>query len=43
MMKKMLLLLGAAVGFSLVASEVAVKGFLDERCWRRQKLAEVVK
>ncbi len=43
MMKKMMFLLGALLGFSLAASEVPVKGFLDARCWRRQNFAQLVK
>jgi hypothetical protein len=43
MMKKMMFLLGALLGFSLAASEIPVKGFLDARCWRRQNFAQLVK
>lgn len=41
-MKKMMLLLAAAIGFS-VAAEVPLKGFLSPRVWRKQQFAQLVK
>ena len=42
-MKKMIALLAAAVGFSVAASEVPVKGFLSPQVWKRQPFAQLVK